>query len=153
MTLPVLRSSAWPGRWDPWREFTGLQNRMGQLMQSVFEPLDDRARTLRPLVDVSETEDRYVVEVEVPGVKREDIAIEVVSNELTISGEYGEKEQEGAGATHSRTRRTGRFEYRSVLPRDIDAEKITAELAEGVLTVTVPKAETAKPRRIEITAR
>lgn len=151
MTLPVLRSSPWPGRWVPWREFTDLQSRMGQLMQSAFEPLGDVAQTWRPFVDVSETEDSYVAEVDLPGVKREDIALEVVGNVLTISGEFREKE--GNGSPRTRMRRTGRFEYRTGLPRDVDAEKITAELAEGVLTVAVPKAETAKPRRIEITAR
>ncbi|HEU0087447.1 MAG TPA: Hsp20/alpha crystallin family protein [Pseudonocardiaceae bacterium] len=151
MTLPVLRSSTSPGRWDPWREFTDLQNRMGQLMQSVFEPLGEVAQTLRPLADVSETEDSYVVEVEVPGVRREDIAIEAVGNELTITGEFREKEK--VGWLRSRTRRTGHFEHRTVLPRDVDPEKITAELAQGVLTVTVPKTEAAKPRRIEITGR
>ncbi|HEX2299380.1 MAG TPA: Hsp20/alpha crystallin family protein [Pseudonocardiaceae bacterium] len=151
MTLPVPRSSNAPGRWDPWREFADMQSRMGQLMQSVFEPLSEAAQTVRPLADVSETEDSYVFEVEVPGVAREDIAIEAVRNELTISGEFREKEK--AGWLRSRTRRTGRFEHRTVLPRDVDAEKITAELADGVLTVTVPKAEAAKPRRIEITSR
>ncbi|MFN2495005.1 MAG: Hsp20/alpha crystallin family protein [Pseudonocardiaceae bacterium] len=150
MTLPVLRSSTSPGRWDPWREFTDLHNRMGQLMQSAFEPLGDVAQALRPLADVSETEEHYVVELDVPGVKREDITIEAVGNELTISGEFRE---EKTGWLRSRTRRTGRFEHRTVLPRDVDAEKIAAELAEGVLTVTVPKTETAKPRRIEITGR
>ena len=148
MTLPVLRSSNASARWEPWREFADVQSRMGQLMQSVFEP---PAQTVRPLADVSETEDSYVFEVEVPGVAREDIAIEAVRNKLTISGEFREKEK--VGPLRSRTRRTGRFEHRTVLPRDVDAEKITAELCDGVLTVTVPKTEAAKPRRIEITSR
>ena len=138
------------------REFSELQSRMDTLMQSVFGPLGSlegagELASWRPLADVSETDDRYLVEVELPGVKRDDISVEVAGNELVISGEFTEKEK--VGLFRSRTRRTGRFEYRTLLPREVDTEKIGADLAEGVLTVTVPKSETAKPRRIEITAR
>jgi HSP20 family protein len=123
---------------------------MNHLVQSVFEPLGQVAQAWRPLADLSETDDGYLVEVEVPGVKREDISIEVAGNELTISGEFEEKEK--VGWFRSRTRRTGRFEYRAVLPQDVDTDRISANLAEGVLTVTVPKAAAATRRRIEIAA-
>jgi HSP20 family protein len=122
---------------------------MGQLVQSVFEPLEEAARSWRPRADLSETDDGYVLEVELPGVKREDISIEVTGNQLTISGDFKEKEK--TGLLRSRTRRVGRFEYRSVLPQDVDADKVSASLAEGVLTVSVPKSATAKPRKVEIT--
>ena len=154
MALPVLPSTSaagtnGAGSWDPWRELTDLQARMSQLMQSVFEPLEEAARSWRPLADLSETDDGYVWEVELPGVKREDISIEVTGNQLTISGEFKEKEKRGP--LRSRTRRVGRFEYRTFLPQDVDADKVTASLAEGVLSVSVPKSATAKPRKVEIT--
>jgi HSP20 family protein len=118
-------------------------------MQSIFEPLEEAARPWRPLADLSETDDGYLLEVELPGVTRDDIAIEVTGHQLTISGEFKEKEK--GGLLRSRTRRVGRFEYRTDLPQDVDADKVTASLSDGVLTVTVPKNATAKPRRVEIT--
>ncbi|WP_420856295.1 Hsp20/alpha crystallin family protein [Streptomyces malaysiense] len=69
--------------------------------------------------------------------------------ELRTTGEYKEREREGV--LRRSTRRTGRFEYRALLPADVKAEEITATLADGVLTVTVPKAQAAKPHHIEIT--
>jgi hypothetical protein len=87
-------------------------------------------QTWRPLADVSETDDGYVVEVEVPGVAREDLDITLSANELEISGEFVEKKRAGWLRTRSRTRRTGSFEFRTLLARDVDADKITATLAE-----------------------
>ncbi|MDP8928091.1 MAG: Hsp20/alpha crystallin family protein [Actinomycetota bacterium] len=147
MTLPAPRSSSPPRRWDPFREFEDLYEQMGQLMQSTFGRVPDAAWV--PLADLSETEDAYVVEVDLPGVKRDDVNVEVNGNQVAITGEI--KERERVGWFRYRTRRTGRFEYRTSLPRDVDAEKIEATMTEGVLTVRVPKSEQAKPRRIQIT--
>jgi HSP20 family protein len=101
-----------------------------------------------PLVDIEETDETYVVEAELPGVKREDVDIELVGNELTITGEV--KERERKGALRRQARRTGRFDYRVSLPDKVDAKKIEASLADGVLTVRVPKSERAERRKIEI---
>lgn len=101
-----------------------------------------------PSVDIEEQEDTYIVEAEVPGVKREDVNIELVGNELTITGDIEEKEREGI--LRRKTRRVGRFEYRVILPDEVDADGIEANLSEGVLTVRVPKAERAQRRRIEV---
>lgn len=88
--------------------------------------------------------------MELPGVSRDDIGVELTGQELAITGEYKNTETEGRAL--ARARRAGHFEYRVLLPGQADADKITASLADGVLTVTIPKAETDKPRRIEITA-
>jgi len=101
-----------------------------------------------PPVDIEEHDDAYVVEAELPGVQRKDVNIELVGSELTISGEIKEREREGI--LRKRTRRVGRFEYRVVLPDQVDADGIDAKLNNGVLTVRVPKAERAQRRRIEI---
>jgi HSP20 family protein len=139
------------GRWDPFAEFEDLYTQMGRLMDSAFggmwQPL---AQAWAPLADLSETDDAYVAQVELPGVRKDDIDIEVTGQELAITGEY--KDTGGQGRALRRGRRTGRFEYRVTLPGGADPDKITAQLADGVLTVTVPKTETDKPRRIEITA-
>jgi HSP20 family protein len=101
-----------------------------------------------PAVDVEATEDAWIIEAELPGVRPEDVDVEVRDNELTISGEI--KERERQGLLRRRTRRTGRFEYRVVLPAPADTERMEAKLADGVLTVRVPRADDAGSRHIEV---
>jgi HSP20 family protein len=148
--LPVRRSS---GRnltaVNPTREFEDIYDRMGQLMNLAFglPPVDVADGPWIPLADLSETDDAYVVEVDVPGVSRDQIDIQVQDRELVITGEIPESEH---GRRHRRSRRTGRFEFRTYLPGDVNADGVNAQLSEGVLTVTIPKSEAAKPRHIEI---
>ncbi|MFF8973561.1 Hsp20/alpha crystallin family protein [Streptomyces sp. NPDC014995] len=150
MTLPVRREQTGPV-WDPFHEFHDLYQRMGQLWQTAVPGggglLGD---AWAPLADLEETDDAYLVEVDLPGVKKDDITVELNAGELSVHGEFKEKER--TGVLRSRTRRTGQFDYRVTLPQDTDEEQVTAELADGVLTVKVAKAEKAKPRRIEITS-
>ena len=150
MALPARRSSpSVPDRWDPFRELEELHTRIGQLMESNWVGRgDDAAGIWSPLVDIEETDDAWLVEAELPGVKQGDINVEVSDSELTISGEL--KERERKGILRRRTRRTGQFDYRVTLPGEADAERIEASLTEGVLTVRVPKPEPARRRRIEI---
>jgi HSP20 family protein len=138
-------------RWDPFGEFDELQQRMGQLMETVLTaaPPGD-AQAWAPFADIEETDDAWVVEAEVPGVRREDVNVELRDSELEISGEI--KERERKGVLRRQTRRTGRFEYRVMLPGPANADKIDASLHDGVLTVRVPKAQEARPRRIEVKA-
>ena len=151
MTLPVRQESSSPVRWDPWREFESLTGQMNQFLESAFGQSGLVAGGgWAPAVDVEETEDAYVVEAELPGVQRDDVQVEASSGVLTITGEFRERER--TGILRRRTRRTGRFEFRTTLPTSVDSEAITASLHDGVLTVKVPKAEQAKPRRVEITA-
>jgi HSP20 family protein len=145
MALPVLRSSDTVSRWDPFREFEDLRSGLDGWLQSAFSGV----AAWSPLADVSETADAYVVAVDLPGVKREDVTVELVGTTLAITGEL--KEREHTGWFRSRTRRRGRFEYRTMLPHEVDADRIEANLNDGVLTVRIPKSEAMKPRRIEIT--
>ena len=151
--LPERRAGSAPQRWEPLSELEQMTDRMRRMLDETFggfggpSPLTERAGW-SPLVDIEEVDDAYLVEAELPGVKRQDVEIELVGNELTIAGEI--KERERKGIVRRRTRRTGRFDYRVTLPDHVDAEKIEANLAEGVLTVRVPKSERAQRRRIEV---
>ncbi|MFF4745015.1 Hsp20/alpha crystallin family protein [Streptomyces chengbuensis] len=155
MTLPVRRHRSGgtmerPLGWarNPLTEFDELLTQMSGLLESTVGGAAP-AVAWTPLADVTETDDAIVVEIELPGVKSKDIDVEANGQELVISGEIKEKERKGV--LRRSTRRTGAFEYRLRLPGDVDAEKVTAEMSAGVLTVTVPKAEVAKPRHIQIT--
>ncbi len=104
-----------------------------------------------PETDVVETEREIRVSVEMPGLKRDNIDIDVENNVLTIRGEKREEREEGEeGKYHIAERRYGTFTRSFVLPRDVDAENIQAQFQDGVLNVTIPKSERARRRRIEV---
>ncbi|RXS87156.1 Hsp20/alpha crystallin family protein [Streptomyces sp. TM32] len=131
-------------------EIDELFQRMEHLLESAGAAPSLGAGThWAPLADMHETDDAYIIEAELPGVKREDIDVEVSGQGLHISGEYRQSEREGV--LRRTTRRTGSFEYRALLPADVKAEEVTASLADGVLTVTVPKTQATMPRHIDIT--
>ncbi|MEU3253738.1 Hsp20/alpha crystallin family protein [Streptomyces sp. NPDC006997] len=136
-----------------WLELDDLRARMDQLMHTVFPgggyPEFGAAEPWAPLADVVDTEDAYLVELELPGVAKDQITVEVGEGELDIHGEIREKEH--TGVVRKQTRRIGQFDYRTTLPPNSDTEHISADLADGVLTVRVPKTERGKAHRVEIT--
>jgi HSP20 family protein len=132
---------------------------MGQLMNFAFGDMARVEMPWVPLADLSETEDAYVAKVELPGVGKDQIDVQLQDRELVVSGEIPEEEekqdgqnggQNGGRRRHRSTRRTGRFELRAWLPGDVNADAVQGELSDGVLTLTIPKSEAAKPRKIEI---
>jgi HSP20 family protein len=133
-------------RWQPFPEIEQLQEQMGQLMERVMSAEETGAWA--PLVDIEETEDAWLVEAEVPGVRNEDVDVEVRDSEIAITGEI--KERERQGILRRKTRRVGRFEFRVSLPGQTDAEKVEAALDNGILTVRIPKPEMARPRHVEV---
>jgi HSP20 family protein len=152
-TLPVRRGGRNTSLVNPSREFEDIYDRMGQLMNFAFGDLAPAEMPWVPLADLSETEDAYVVKVELPGVGKDQIDVQLQDRELVVSGEIPEQEQDGQNGgrrRHRSTRRTGRFEFRAWLPGDVNADAVQGELTDGVLTLTVPKSEAAKPRKIEI---
>jgi len=127
-----------------------MHERMGRLLESSFGAPGGSMLGWSPLVDVEETEDAWVIEAELPGVRQEDINLELREGELVISGEI--KERERKGQLRRQVRKTGRFDYRLTLPGDVQSDKIEASLDRGVLTVRVPKSPRAQPKRIEVKA-
>ena len=148
MALPVRREMAEAARWDPLAEL----NRLSQQLQGYLERWSDlpslASGAFTPLADVEENDDAYVVEIELPGVKRDDVTVEVSGRRLSVSGER--KERERVGILRRRTRTVGRFHYEVVLPGDVEDDRVAAAMDEGVLTVTVPKPASQRPRRIPV---
>lgn len=137
--------------WNPFREIDDMHRRMSQMLESAFESASLNGFTgWTPPVDIEETDDAFVVEAELPGVKRDDVSVELNDNELTIRGEA--KERERVGILRRQTRRTGEFLYRVRLPGDVDEDKVEATLRDGVLELRIGKAVPAQARRIEISA-
>jgi len=130
----------------------GFHDAFDELFNRFFEGSDWllSGATSWPAIDLAEREDSVVVRAELPGMKAEDIDLQVRNNVLNISGEKADKtEEKGENFYHVESRRGG-FRRSIMLPSEVDAEKINAAYKDGILTVTLPKAEKAKPRRIAI---
>jgi len=144
--IPWRRESAL-AEWDPFRELEEMHERMGRLLDRTFGDWLSTEGWL-PMVDVEERDDAWVIEADLPGVERKDVTVELQDNQLSIHGER--KERERSGQLRRRTRRTGRFEYRLTLPSGGEGDKVQASMANGVLTVVVPKSSAAQRKRIEV---
>lgn len=138
MSLPIRRSNG--DRPEPARR--GL---FGDVWPSLPNLL---AGGFTPLADVEETPEAYFVEIELPGVKRDDIDIEITGQHLSVQGERKEKER--VGILRRRERTVGRFAYEVTVPGDVEEDGVEAHLDEGVLRVRLPKPERERPRRIEV---
>ena len=143
-------------RWDPFREMVSLRDAMDRLFEESFvRPfggwplLGGEARTLA--LDIYETDDDLVVEASLPGISPDEVDISVVGNTLTIKGEHEEEAEKGEkGKYHCRERRYGAFQRTISLPVEVNANKAEAVFKDGILKLTLPKVEEAKPKRIEV---
>jgi HSP20 family protein len=160
--VPVRRGSDAPARRDeswqqpatrrdvysPFAEFDDLWNRMVSRFFAPPVAWADWSHDWRPAVDLEETDDAWIFEVELPGARREDIQVEVSETELIISGTIAERER--VGVVRHRARRSGSFEYRTSLPAGVDPGKVDARFDNGLLTVRVQRPERSKTHRIKI---
>jgi len=116
---------------------------------NLFTPRIVQARVF-PALNIWEQGDDLFAEAELPGVKSNDLDISVVGSELTIKGQRQDGAKDGAGF-HRRERGVGAFTRVVRLPADIDSSRVQATLRDGILLITLPKAESAKPRKIQVT--
>jgi len=123
------------------------------LFDDVVTPFGRMGSSMRvPDTDVVEREHAIEVVCELPGMRQDEVELNLENNVLTIAGEKQEQREESQGETyHLSERRWGRFSRSFVLPREVDQDRIEARFENGVLTVTIPKSERARRRRIEIT--
>ena len=141
-------------RWDPWGDLISLREAMSNLLEeSYVRPRAGGAGSSGLAVDVRETPDKFEVIASVPGVRLEDVQISVLGDTVRIQGERKEESErtEGEGGRWLvRERRFGSFERTISLPTSVKADEATAEFKDGVLTITLPKTEEAKPRTIPV---
>jgi HSP20 family protein len=139
---------------NPFAALHELQREMNRLFDG-YGPRLDGGRWMRPTtfpaLNVWEDGDSLHAEAEIPGVSQNEIEVYAVGNELTIKGTRRPREGEGV-AYHRRERGTGEFTRVVTLPVDVNPEKVRASLKDGVLTVMLPKAEEAKPRKVTVKA-
>ena len=143
-------------RWDPWGDIVSLREAMNNLLEESFvRPRQGQGAAGGPAglaLDVRETPDAFVVTASVPGVPAENVDITVLGDTLRIRGERREEREEGGQNERwlLRERRFGTFERTVSLPTTVKADAATADFKDGVLTVTLPKAEEARPRSIPV---
>lgn len=141
-------------RWDPLREMEDMFARYGRALGMPASGVAGQEAITStewvPRVDISETDDAYIIKAEIPGVNKEDVKVTAENGVLTISGERKEEQEDKNKKIHRVERLYGTFIRTFVLPDNVDESKINAEFKDGVLTLTVPKTEKAKPKSIEV---
>ena len=141
-------------RWEPVREMMTLREAMDRLFDDAFtRPINMGAVSAMPAIDMYQNEDDLIVKAVLPGLTKEDVDISVTENVLTLRGEYKTNEDEASKAYLIREQRYGIFERSLSLPTDVQVEKAKAEFENGILTITLPKAEAVKPKIISIKAK
>lgn len=143
------RPDVW--NWSGFDQLTNLRDEINRLFESPFENGNsDVFNAWAPAVDIYEDKDNLLVRTELPGLKKEDIDISLHENTITISGERKNEKQYDGSSTSREERVFGRFTRSLTLPKQVDPAKVRASYKDGVLTVTLAKAEEAKPRQIQI---
>ena len=139
-------------RWEPAREMMTLRDAMDRLFDDAFTRplrLSDNQWSI-PAVDMYQTDNDIVVNAALPGIKAEEVQINVTGDLLTLKGEVKQKEEVKEKAYHLREQRWGAVERTLALPTDVVADKAKDEFDNGVLIITLPKAEAVKPKTISI---
>jgi len=148
-------------RWNPTRELAtwpsdlfGIQREMNKMFNNFFrgdiQDEDSAFMAWTPAVDIAEHDDEYLVKVELPGVNKDDVKITIESNVLTIRGEKKQERETKKENYHRVERNYGSFQRSFTLPSTVKSDKIDASYKDGILSISLPKAEEAKPKQIEV---
>lgn len=153
--LPMKRRHSMLPRWDFFPEFRELQLKLDHLFSDLAGGMpmwDDQETTWTPAVDVLENDEEFLFEVELPGMKREDVKVTVEGDHLVINGERKWNREEEKERIHRKERFYGSFRRELRIPAKVDPDRIEAKFHDGVLEVHMPVLEIAKPRVLEVTA-
>lgn len=143
-------------RWEPVREMMTLREAMDRLFDDAFtRPLSmrDGWSLASPAIDMYQTENDVVVKASIPGMKAEEVQINITGDVLTLKGEVKQDDERNDRAWHIREHRFGSFERSVALPTPVKTDKAEAVFENGILTVTLPKADEVKPKTINIRAK
>jgi HSP20 family protein len=148
--------SRWTNNQDSFWGLSKLQRDIDRMFDDFIAPTRflsqdaDVSPTFNPACDVEETDSHYLLSFDVPGISKDNIKIEVVDNLVTVAGEKRIEQEQKRAAQHLIERSYGQFRRSFTLPSHVDTEKIEANYQDGVLTISIAKAESAKPRQIKI---
>jgi len=147
-------------RFDPFRELEDMGDRLNRVFGGFGRPGLARAPEMgrealtvpdwAPMVDITETDDEYLIKAEIPEVKREDVKVSVENGVLTMQGERKQEKEEKGKKFHRMERYYGSFLRTFTVPDNVDETKVRAEFKDGLLNVHLPKTEKAKPKAIEV---
>lgn len=143
-------------RWEPAREMMTLREAMDRLFDDAFtRPLSvrDGWTMASPAIDMYQTDNEVVVRASIPGIKADEVQIDVTGDVLTLKGEVKQEEERKDRAWHIREQRFGSFERSVALPTSVKSDQAEAVFENGILTITLPKADEVKPRTINIQAK
>ena len=143
--------------WTPFRQLSSLRDEIDRLFEAPLSGLTELSQPFSggwvPAIDLYEDRDNYVVKMELPGMKKEEIDISLHNGVLSITGERKDEEKHEDAETYRSERFFGRFQRSVTLPAVVEGDKVNASYKDGILTVTLPKAEEAKPKQITINAK
>ncbi|MEW6675063.1 MAG: Hsp20/alpha crystallin family protein [Nitrospirota bacterium] len=145
-------------KWSPFKELESMRRDMERLFEEFFEPAPRRRRlwprfepgVVVPNVDMYDRKNEIVVKAELPGVEKENIDLKITENNLTIKGEVKKEEEIKEEDYYSREMSYGSFTRTIALPSEVDSSKAKATFKNGILEITLPKKEEAKPKEIKV---
>lgn len=135
----------------PWRPFAELESLRGRIDRMLADMESDEPRRWALGIDVIERDDKYVIRADVPGMKPDEVKVEVEDNVLTVSGEHQESEEEKEGRFVRRERRYGSFSRSIALPKGVTADQVEATQHDGVIEVSFPKPQKEERKAVTIT--
>ena len=142
-------------RWNPRREMDAFSDRFNRIIDGPFFPAvrfsdESGLRNWKPVVDIYDRDEKFVIKAELPGVDKKDIHVDVKDHVLTLSGERSYENEEKDEKYHHKERAYGKFSRSFSLPDGLDNDKIAADYKDGVLTVEISKPEVKKPKKITV---
>lgn len=150
----MLVRRVWPSRptFDsPFADFDSMRREMLRLLDSVAgETFGDAGAGVFPPMNITQDDDNFYLRAEVPGVKPDELSISAVRNRVSLAGKREIQREHERASYHRKERAEGSFDRTVTLPTEVDSERVDARYADGILTLTLPKAGEAKPRQITV---